>query len=345
MGFLNDFQFELISQTSIVHYIEFQFEQELHKANKFLNLTIKEEKLYDNNSCFMTELVTACDNLLDEISNSYRKERALPDIAKGVDIREPIGETIEYCIETLENEGSLDPLELKNELAEANRLNDDDCDYYSFSDEQIKEILESAEIIRDYRINAELEEQEDILNLLKTTIKLVDNSSSSNIFRQSFINVFSIFDAYVFEYLKKFSYSNPKELEKILDVKNNEKVKITLDEMLDFNNIEELKFNMIQKQFTGKYLSELIGKLKKYKPEIFDDIEYPELMEMIERRNIHLHNKGFVDDKYCDSFNIYRLNKGDYAYIDSNYLFIKVFNTLSQFVTNIETALPTDEDN
>ena len=345
MGFLNDFQFELISQTSIVHYIEYQFEQELHKANKFLNLTIDEENLYDNNSHLMNNLVTASDDFLEEISNSYCKERALPDIAKGVDVREPIGETIEYCVEILENDGILDPLELKNELAEANRLNDDECDYYSFSDEQIKEIIESAHIIRDYRINAELEEQEDILNLLKTTIKLVDNSSSSNIFRQSFINVFSIFDAYVFEYLKKFFYSNPKELEKFLDVKNNEKVKITFDEMLDFNNIEELKINMIQKQFSGKYLSELIGKLKKYKPEIFDNIEYPELIEMIERRNIHLHNKGFVDDKYVDSFNIYRLNKGDYAYIDSNYLFIKVFNTLSQFVTNIESALPTIEDN
>lgn len=345
MGFLNDFQFELISQTSIVHYIEYQFEQELHKANKFLNLTIDEENLYDNNSHLMNNLVTASDDFLEEISNSYCKERALPDIAKGVDVREPIGETIEYCVEILENDGILDPLELKNELAEANRLNDDECDYYSFSDEQIKEIIESAHIIRDYRINAELEEQEDILNLLKTTIKLVDNSSSSNIFRQSFINVFSIFDAYVFEYLKKFFYSNPKELEKFLDVKNNEKVKITFDEMLDFNNIEELKINMIQKQFSGKYLSELIGKLKKYKPEIFDNIEYPELIEMIERRNIHLHNKGFVDDKYVDSFNIYRLNKGDYAYIDSNYLFIKVFNTLSQFVTNIESALPTVEDN
>ena len=32
MNFLNNFQSELISQTSIVHYIEFQFEQELNKV-------------------------------------------------------------------------------------------------------------------------------------------------------------------------------------------------------------------------------------------------------------------------------------------------------------------------
>ena len=52
-----------------------------------------------------------------------------------------------------------------------------------------------------------MEEQDNIINVLKTTIKLVDNSSSSNIFRQSFINIFSIFDAYIFEYLILFALS------------------------------------------------------------------------------------------------------------------------------------------
>ena len=62
-------------------------------------------------------------------------------------------------------------------------------------------------------------------------------------------------------------------------------------------------------------------------------------MEMIERRNIHLHNKGFVDNKYFDSFNIYKFNIGDYAYIDNEYLFIKVMNALAQFSSNIEREL------
>lgn len=69
---------------------------------------------------------------------------------------------------------------------------------------------------------------------------------------------------------------------------------------------------------------------------MFSEIDYPALMEMIERRNIHLHNKGFADSKYCTSFNIYKFNIGDYAYIDSEYLFIKVFNSLSRFATNFE---------
>lgn len=337
MGLFTDIQFELISQTSIVQYIEYQFEQELEKAKSFLNIKI-EEKLYDNNSDYMRMLDSACDDLLEKNAQSYLIEKTLPDIARNVDFREPIGEVIQYCVEILETGSDLEINELKKELDEINKMDDDD-NCYKFTEKQIEQIIEAAHIINDRRINLEMEEQDEIMNLLKISIKLVDNFSSSNIFRQSFINIFSVFDAYVFEHLKQFFYTHPKELEKFLDIKNSEKVKITLDEMLDFNSIEELRKDMVQKQFSGRYLSELVSKLKKYKPEIFNGIEYLMLMEMIERRNVHLHNKGFVDNKYYNSFNIYKLSIGDYAYIDSNYLFIKVFNTLSQFSINIEKEL------
>ena len=62
-------------------------------------------------------------------------------------------------------------------------------------------------------------------------------------------------------------------------------------------------------------------------------------MEMVERRNIHLHNKGYADNKYYNSFNIYKFNVDDYVNIDSEYLFIKVMNTLSKFLTNVENEL------
>lgn len=338
MGFLNDFQSELISQTTIVHYIEYRFEQELKKAKEFLDIEIK-ENLYDNNSNYMKLLNSICDDMLEKNSQSYIKERPLPQIAQNVDVGEPLGEVIQHCVEAIEAGYDLSVTELKEELEEINKMSNDGCSSYDFTEEQLDHIIEAAYIVRDYHINAKMEEQDDVIDLLKTTIKLVDNASSSNIFRQSFINIFSIFDAYIFEYLKQFFYSKPKELEKFLGIKNNEKVKVTLDEILCFDSMENLKKDMVQQQFVGRYLSELISKLKKYKPDIFKDIEYPVLMEMVERRNIHLHNKGYADNKYCGSFNIYKLNVGDYAYIDSEYLFIKVMNTLSKFSTNIEKEL------
>ena len=64
MRFSNNFQLELISQTTIVNYIEDGFEQELNKAKEFLDIEIK--------------------------------EKSLPKIAQNVDVREPIGEIIQY---------------------------------------------------------------------------------------------------------------------------------------------------------------------------------------------------------------------------------------------------------
>jgi len=124
-------------------------------------------------------------------------------------------------------------------------------------------------------------------------------------------------------------------LDNFFDNKNNDKVKVVLDEILSFSTIDELKYEIIRRQFSGKYLSELISKLKKQIPSLFDKKEFEKVMEIIGRRNIHLHNKGFVDEIYCKSFNLYSFNVGEYAFIDSNYLFIEVFNTLSTFVTNL----------
>lgn len=107
MGFFTDFQFELISQTSIVQYIEYQFEQELNRAKRFLNVR-NEKNLYDNNSDYMRILNSACDDLLEKNARSYLKEKQLPDIAQNVDARELIGKVIQHCVETLEAGENLD---------------------------------------------------------------------------------------------------------------------------------------------------------------------------------------------------------------------------------------------
>lgn len=340
MGFLSDFHMELISQHSIVHYIEYQFERELSKVQRFLGIQII-ENLYDNNSEFMKRLICACDDALERVSKSYTDEKPLPAIARGVDMREPAGEILEHCIDTIDAGGDVDVDSLRADLDETNRLNGEE--YYDFTDGQLEELISASHIIYGYRKNSELQEQEDAISVLKTTIKLVDTSSSANIFRQSFINVFSIFDAYVFDNLKEYFYKHPEELGKFLDTKNSERVKVALEDVLPFTSIEQLKNELVQRQFSGRYLSEIIKKLKTYLPSLFDGIDYAKLMEMIERRNIHLHHKGYVDEKYYSSFNIYSLSVGDYAFIDSKYLFINVFNTLSHFATNFDKVFGNEE--
>lgn len=336
MNILTDFQMELISQTSIVHYIEYRFEKELDSVLHLLDIEKIPESLYDDNSSFMGRLTLSCNAFINKTEKAFFVERPIPDWVKTVSTEEPLGDLLNYCIESLD-EGALVFEKIKNKIIEVNEEFEEIS--YDFTDEQINEVIEAANIIYHYCKNKEFEEQIDKVNLLKTTIKLVDNSSSSNIFRQSFINAFSIFDAYVFDFLKEYFYRNPDKVDSFFGIKNNDKIKVSLEEVISFSDIDSLKNDMIRKQFAGKYLREIIYKLHSYDNSLFDGIKFNELMELIERRNVHLHNKGFVDSKYCSKYNLNGYNVGDYAFIDSKYLFIRTFNTLSNFITNLNTVL------
>ena len=91
----------MVSQTTIVHYIEYQFEKELNNVSNILEIKIPED-LYDNNSIFMEKLTSVCDKALDSINQAYIPDKPMPNIVNNIDMREPIGEVIDYCIECLQ---------------------------------------------------------------------------------------------------------------------------------------------------------------------------------------------------------------------------------------------------
>lgn len=54
--------------------------------------------------------------------------------------------------------------------------------------------------------------------------------------------------------------------------------------------------------------------------------DFAKLIELVLRRNIHVHNRGIVDERYLDknmkemaNFNVYGFEVGDYARIDNEY--------------------------
>ena len=61
------------------------------------------------------------------------------------------------------------------------------------------------------------------------------------------------------------------------------------------------------------------------------------VLEMIQRRNIHVHKKGIVDEKYLSKGNGAQLGLkiGDYATIDNSY-YLNVYETLGNFVDNFQ---------
>ena len=64
---------------------------------------------------------------------------------------------------------------------------------------------------------------------------------------------------------------------------------------------------------------------------------YDSVLEMIQRRNIHVHKKGIVDEKYLSKGNGAQLGLkiGDYATIDNSY-YLNVYEILGIFVDNFQ---------
>ena len=86
----------------------------------------------------------------------------------------------------------------------------------------------------------------------------------------------------------------------------------------------------------GKYIKHLLKALHHSNNAVFDRIEYHKIMEMVNRRNIHIHNKGVVDERYVEEFNIYSYDTGEYAAITKQY-FESATSILSTFIQNLES--------
>ena len=61
---------------------------------------------------------------------------------------------------------------------------------------------------------------------------------------------------------------------------------------------------------------------------------------MVQRRNLHIHKNGVVDERYFSKGNgrSFCINIGDYAIIDKTY-YINAFKCLMQLVDNIDSSV------
>ena len=110
--------------------------------------------------------------------------------------------------------------------------------------------------------------------------------------------------------------------------------------------------SVIEEHLKGKYLREVLFILHASDIQLTDSLQgdkFIHLLEMIMRRNIHIHNRGVVDSKYLEEnengkprYNVYGLTEGTVAHIDSAYW--ERANRLSvncvRFITDWINTLP-----
>lgn len=156
----------------------------------------------------------------------------------------------------------------------------------------------------------------NLIEEIAVQINVLNPKAQLNTFRQAFILLMTIFDATVFDLVRT---ALKKDLFKIVGkFGQNEKLpNITLEGIDSFETFQD---RVIEEQLKSKYLRTILEILKEHlRLELNPNDEFKYLLEMINRRNIHIHNRGIVDKAYWKEGNIYNLSIGEFAAIDDKY--------------------------
>lgn len=185
--------------------------------------------------------------------------------------------------------------------------------------------------------NEEIEEKEADLEEyqeLQTLYSIFDEETPINIYRQSFILLLTAFDAVIFDLAKMLFVNRFFEVAPYINYDK----KFSLSDITKHSNFEEFLEKTVDSIIAGKYIADLLEMIYKYDNSVFniDGVDcYLTLMEIIQRRNLHIHKKGIVDEKYFTKGNGSELGISvcDYAVIDNEYMH-KATELLEKFVTN-----------
>jgi hypothetical protein len=245
-----------------------------------------------------------------------------------VDLRSIVGEWIQYFLDELESVGSTTVTDSLRQHAleqiqhDRNELGDesdvptaDDIDY----------AIRSAEYLASYRKFDAMAYVVDKFTEFELTLRLTELETEVSILRQGFVLLMTTFDAAVFDLIRVAVRND--FFGAIGTFSTGEK--LSLDTFGKYKDFESFRDSLIENQLKGQYLKDLLFRLKKLKAICGSDAEtstFAQLIELVNRRNIHIHNRGIVDERYLErdelgssKFNIYNLKLGDNAVVDEKY--------------------------
>ena len=143
-----------------------------------------------------------------------------------------------------------------------------------------------------------LDSARDFAEFTSTIRRLEDlrgNNSSAVLAKSLFTQLFAEFDAYIGDLLKVVYVKNEKLLKGISR-------EISLSDLLDFEDINSVKLSMLDKEIEtfrrDSYIEQFSNLEKKFGLSLRKFKEWPEFVELSQRRNILTHNGGIVSDQY-----------------------------------------------
>lgn len=304
----------------------------------------------DRNRQIIDSLKTIVDSKISNIRNKLMQmeEIELPSISENI-LQNDLAESIIGYIESLvydcmENENNkpyyeliteIAPIDLKAEIDEQDQMCEEQY-YYMLTEDDYANILNYVKCKLYNEAISDLENALEDLEELRTLYNIFDEKNPINIYRQAFILSMTAFDATIFDLFTEIFNQDFFGVARII---NYEK-KFTLRDITQCQSFDDFASQTIDTMISGKYASDIVEILHQYNPQLFlvnGQDSCDSILEMIQRRNIHIHKKGIVDEKYFSKGNGKRLglNNGDYAAIDYLY-YLNSYETLNNFIANFQ---------
>lgn len=279
--------------------------------------------LCDNNAIIQTEMFRYLQHLDDEMQSLNVKEKA-PNDPSGED-NSPEGDMIFYLLTELQK-GESDPEKLFKDAQlqiEAMCIIKGDLEgfdgYHFLYDDpsKVRTLVNIAIEEFQRRKRKSLSVDSSYVETAAKSLELFDASNQINLYKQNFIQIMAYFDSCIFDLVR---FSMEERFFEWLAYFDN--VNIKTHDIAACNTYESFKENQIETSLKKCYVKDLLSILHSKFAGIFsvngNDV-YPVLREMINRRNVHIHHNGIVDQMYLGEFNIHNASQGDYLEITKRY--------------------------
>jgi hypothetical protein len=252
-----------------------------------------------------------------------------PDRLRHTDARSTEGEWIEHAADRFRSEGLEQEvvdavrLAIAEGQAEAVREQGDDADTLDAAGQDF--VVRGALYITSRREVAELTEAKRQIAELEMVHRLIRPDSELGLFRQGFILLMTMFDAAVFDLVRLALRVNFFGLIAGFSRQG----RFSLEDLANSGSFELFRDLQIEEQLKQRYLKDLLFILEQLGVELSDAAagDRPvHLVELVLRRNVHVHNRGVIDERYLERdvngtprFNLFNLQIGSTATIDRAY--------------------------
>ncbi|MBC8117754.1 MAG: hypothetical protein H7062_25470 [Candidatus Saccharimonas sp.] len=217
---------------------------------------------------------------------------------------------------------------LRHALYEAEDFDTDEDDPEDTPDHLrllIEEALETAVPLRMKSSIASLQHVLERFARLRFSARLETPDAEINILRQGFILLMTAFDAAVFDLTR---VTLRKDFFRLI-AKFGRQEKMAMEKLSHFTSFDEFRDQTIEEQLKTFYVKDLLFVIKELGVNCVDETNgcgFINLIELVMRRNVHVHNRGLVDERYLErdsnrkpKYNLHNLQLGDVAHIDSSY--------------------------